>query len=90
MLQDYLDKLSQSRQSHPISQGDLEAFRENPVFKRLLNDMEESLLYMLDYIGNGKTIEDINNLSVRFGEMKNSIDFIKHWVPEELINEESE
>jgi len=87
MLKDYLDKLSEARQAHPISEGDYEQFKDNPIFKRLLNDIEESILYQLDTIGSTPlscTTDEIAMNAIKFNEAQNSLEFIREWIPEEL------
>lgn len=90
MLQDYLDKLSQSRQAHPISEGDYEAFKASPIFKRLLNDLEESVLSMMDDIGSHDSVDMNAMRAVRFNETKCSLEFVQDWLPEELSIDESD
>lgn len=89
MLEDYLSKLSQSRQAHPISEGDYEAFKCNPVFKRLLNDMEVAMLSGMEEIGAHQTIEMNGARAIKFREARESLEFVQDWKPEELsIDEE--
>ena len=80
--------MSQSRQAHPISQGDYEQFKTNPVFKRFLHDIEDALLGNMDRIGSFSTVEENAMHAVTYREAMANLEFIKDWIPEELSTEE--
>ena len=83
MLKDYLENLSQLRESHPISQAELEAWRSDKITKQLFEDMERLAIFK------GYEVHAINYdvaglQAAKLNGVQDTSDFVINWVPEFL------
>lgn len=85
MLKDYLNKLQEQRNNHPISSDEYDTWKHDKVTKRLLFDLEEALLSNIEDVGgDARSIESIAKNAILFGSARDTIELIKDWKPEEL------
>ena len=89
MLKDYQDRLSQTRQSHPISQADFEAWRLNPLTIQLFEDLELLPLAISETI----TANDAGTAGLQAAKLngvQDTAEYAIDWTPEYLINKEGD
>jgi hypothetical protein len=88
MLIENLDRLKQHNNENPISKGDYESWRSQPVTIRLLADCLHSLFLKTDSIGCTTDVDQLALGAVRFREACDIYESILDWMPEELIEDE--
>ena len=82
-MKDYLSKLRDRRQSHPISQADFTAWRENIITQQLYEDVE---LFLIECAEEMRALSaDTAGLQLgKYDGVRLASDFVFDWQPEEL------
>ncbi len=81
MLKEYQEKLQDQRRSHPITQADFDAWRQNIITKQFFEDLE---LFPVDR-ANDITANDANTAGLQAAKLngvQDTSEYFIDWTPE--------
>ena len=81
MIKDYLENLQDQRRSHPISQADYDSWRQNPITKQLLEDIDMLRFNCADSII-ARDTATAGLQAAKYNGVQDTVEFIDDWTPE--------
>jgi len=82
MLEDYLKKIGEHDNLHPIQDEEFQEWKENKVTKRFFSDFKCAILVQMDDVGERKNHEEIVIQATEFKTARDSYDyFATEWNP---------
>lgn len=82
MLENYLKKIREHNNLHPIQDEDFQAWKENPVTKRFFSDFQCAILVQMDDVGQDINQEEITIQAIEFKTARDTYDFLANeWNP---------
>ena len=87
LIERLTDSLQQFHKDNPISEGDYLAWLENPVTKRLKEDLELGLLEQSSEI-KSHSVDAAAVSAIEYRAERELVELVLDWIPEELEKNE--